>query len=90
MRKGTFARRIRPESLRFTPYVLRMCLAKRAKDLSPKLFTSFLGKMNHAEIPLPRGDYGGLCATGARGDGPRPGLTVRELVGHWHCSKDEQ
>jgi hypothetical protein len=36
-------RRIRPESLRFTPYVLRMCLAKQAK-----LSTIFLGKMNHA------------------------------------------
>ncbi len=42
MRKGTFARRIRPESLRFT-YVLRICLAKQAK-----LSTSSLGKMNHA------------------------------------------
>ncbi len=42
MRKGPFARRIRPESLRFTHHVLRICLAKQAK-----LFTSSLGKMNH-------------------------------------------
>ena len=36
-------RRIRPESLRFTPYVFRMCLVEQAR-----LSTDHLGKINHA------------------------------------------